>query len=43
MRMRFDADTVAALLDIAWWDWPIDRILAHEAAICGADLAALRG
>ena len=42
VRMRFDADTIAALLEIAWWDWPIDRILAHEAAICGGDLAALR-
>lgn len=41
IRSRFDAGTVARLLDIAWWDWPIDRILAHEAAICGADLDAL--
>ncbi|MEQ9258223.1 MAG: CatB-related O-acetyltransferase [Roseovarius sp.] len=41
VRMRFDADTIARLLEIAWWDWPIGRILAHEAAICGADLAAL--
>ena len=41
-RMRFDPDTVAALLEIAWWDWPIAHILAHEAAITGADLSALR-
>lgn len=41
VRTRFDAATIARLLDIAWWDWPIDRILANEAAICGADLAAL--
>ena len=41
IRMRFDAATVARLLELAWWDWPIDRILAAEAAICGADLAAL--
>ncbi|MGR3485068.1 MAG: CatB-related O-acetyltransferase [Paracoccaceae bacterium] len=41
LRMRFDPPTVARLLEIAWWDWPIERILAHEAAICGADLAAL--
>jgi virginiamycin A acetyltransferase len=41
IRPRFDAQTIARLLDIAWWDWPIDRILAAEAAICGADLAAL--
>ena len=41
VRARFDAATIARLLDIAWWDWPIDRILDHEAAICGADLGAL--
>ena len=41
LRPRFDAATVARLLEIAWWDWPIGHILAHEAAICGADLAAL--
>ncbi|WP_416914599.1 MAG: CatB-related O-acetyltransferase [Roseicyclus sp.] len=38
---RFEARTIARLLEITWWDWPIDRILAAEAAICGADLAAL--
>ncbi len=42
MRRRFDPSTIAALLEIAWWDWPIARIAAAEAAICGADLQALR-
>ncbi|WP_428926642.1 CatB-related O-acetyltransferase [Marinibacterium sp. SX1] len=42
IRHRFDAATVEALLDIAWWDWPIARILAQEAAICGGDPARLR-
>lgn len=41
LRMRFAADTIARLLDIAWWDWDIARIAAHEAAIVGADLPAL--
>lgn len=41
IRQRFETATIARLLDIAWWDWPIDRILAAEAAICGADLGAL--
>ena len=41
-RMRFDDATIAALLEIAWWDWPMDHVLAHEAEICGGDLAALR-
>jgi len=41
-RMRFDSDTVEALLEIAWWDWEIGRIEAARAAIEGGDLAALR-
>lgn len=43
VRRRFDTATIARLEAIAWWHWPIDAILAHEAAICGADLAALEG
>jgi len=41
VRRRFDTATIARLEAIAWWHWPIDAILAHEAAICGADLGAL--
>lgn len=41
VKMRFDDATVARLLRIAWWDWPIAHIMAHEAAICGGDLDAL--
>ncbi|WP_368184962.1 CatB-related O-acetyltransferase [Aestuariibius sp. HNIBRBA575] len=42
IRSRFDPETIAALLDIQWWHWPIEVILKNEAAICGADLAALQ-
>lgn len=41
IRYRFAPQEVSRLLAIAWWYWPIDRILAAEAAICGADIAAL--
>lgn len=41
-RMRFDAATITALNQIAWWDWPIDVICAREAEIVGADIAALK-
>ncbi len=35
-------EAVAALLQaLAWWDWPIARILSAEAEICGSDLDAL--
>ncbi|MBK0329463.1 hypothetical protein I5535_19515 [Rhodobacteraceae bacterium F11138] len=30
---------IQRVLDLAWWHWPIETILAHETAICGADLA----
>lgn len=42
LRRRFDDATVAALLDIAWWNWPVERITQHLPQIMGADLAALR-
>ncbi|MDG4650323.1 CatB-related O-acetyltransferase [Roseibacterium sp. SDUM158017] len=41
IRPRFPARIVARLLELEWWHWPIDRILAHEAAICGGDIEAL--
>jgi virginiamycin A acetyltransferase len=41
-RRRFDDATIAALLDIAWWDWPADAIAANLDAIRGADLERLR-
>ena len=42
IRRRFSDDVVAALLDIAWWDWPIDRIEAKLHAIETGDLEGLR-
>jgi virginiamycin A acetyltransferase len=41
LRRRFDAATVAALLEIAWWDWPLEKITRNIAAIRGANLAHL--
>lgn len=41
VRRRFDEATIARLEAIAWWDWPIGVIVAHEAEISGASLAAL--
>lgn len=40
-RMRFDDETIATLTKIAWWNWPIEKILAYEDAIVGADIARL--
>ncbi|HHZ07379.1 MAG TPA: CatB-related O-acetyltransferase [Rhizobiales bacterium] len=41
MRMRFDERTVARLLAVAWWDWPVDKISRNLDAIRGADIARL--
>lgn len=41
VRMRFAPDVVDRLLALAWWDWPIDHILTHEAEICAGDVDAL--
>jgi virginiamycin A acetyltransferase len=42
VRRRFNDATVKALLEIEWWHWPIDAVVSSEAAICGADLNALK-
>ena len=41
VRHRFDPDTTRRLLAVAWWDWPIERILGNLAAIRGTDIGAL--
>jgi virginiamycin A acetyltransferase len=41
IRHRVPPDLAERLVALAWWDWPIDAILAAEAAICGADPDAL--
>ncbi|MBV1775351.1 Vat family streptogramin A O-acetyltransferase [Burkholderiaceae bacterium DAT-1] len=42
IRMRFPEETIAQLQEIAWWDWPADKITAHLPAITRGDLAALQ-
>lgn len=41
VRRRFTREDAARLSAIAWWDWPIDHILAAEALIMAGDVAAL--
>jgi virginiamycin A acetyltransferase len=42
IRMRYPSEVISELLDIAWWNWPIDKIEANLTALSGGDLAALR-
>mgnify|MGYP001336642123 CR=1 FL=1 len=41
VKRRFNEETVQRLLQIAWWDWPAEKVTANLAAIRGAGLAAL--
>ncbi|TYC49150.1 CatB-related O-acetyltransferase [Rhodobacterales bacterium] len=41
VKLRFDEETIERLLDIAWWDWPADKVARHLGAIRGADLDLL--
>ena len=41
VRHRVPPEVASRLVAIAWWDWPIEAILAAEAAICGADPESL--
>ena len=42
LKSRFPPETVAALEQIAWWNWPVEKITRHLKAIVSADLAALQ-
>ncbi len=41
VRARFDAGRVAALLALAWWDWPAERIEAAMPLLESGDVDAL--
>lgn len=41
VKMRFDDATIARLLDLAWWDWPIEKINRNLKALCRLDFGNL--
>ena len=41
-RKRFSEDTIAALLELRWWDWPEKRIQANLDAIQSGQLDQIR-
>ena len=41
IRQRFDDETIAALLDVAWWNWDASKITDHLSEIVSADGEAL--
>jgi virginiamycin A acetyltransferase len=42
IRRRFDEPTIAALLEIRWWDWDAEKITRNVAAVIGTDIERLR-
>jgi virginiamycin A acetyltransferase len=42
IRRRFEDDTIGALLEIAWWNWDIEKITRNLEKIVAADIEALR-
>ena len=40
IKYRFDPDTIAQLLEIRWWDWPVDVIEANMDWLTGEDVNA---
>lgn len=43
IRKRFDEETISFLLDLAWWDWPVEKITLFLEAITTGDIQALKG
>ncbi|MHA6691196.1 type B chloramphenicol O-acetyltransferase [Devosia sp. A449] len=41
IRQRFTDEHVAMLLELAWWDWPKERLAAAMPLLCDADIPAL--
>lgn len=42
IRKRFSEDTIAALLELRWWDWPEKRIHVNLDAIQSGQLDQIR-
>ncbi len=42
IKARFAPEVVAVLEEIAWWDWPVEKITRHLGLIVAADVDALR-
>lgn len=41
LRKRFSDEVIDRLLQVAWWNWDIEKITQNLQAIVGADIAAL--
>jgi acetyltransferase-like isoleucine patch superfamily enzyme len=43
IKRRFADDQIARLLELEWWNWPLEVILAQVSSLCSADTSTLTG
>lgn len=41
LRKRFSEEQIAMLLEMAWWDWPLEQLAEAMPLLCDGDIAAL--
>ena len=41
IRQRFEEEVIQKLLEVAWWNWSIDKVTRNLTQITGADIEAL--
>ncbi len=41
IRKRFSDEEIAMLIEMAWWDWPLERIREAMPLLCSSDIAGL--
>jgi len=41
VRRRFSDSEIETLLEIAWWNWPIERVTKHVSLLMSGDVATL--
>ncbi len=42
IRQRFEDEAIQTLLEVAWWDWDIEKITRHLEKIVAADIKVLK-
>lgn len=42
IRLRFPEQTIKELLEIRWWDWPIEKITEHVQQLTSNDIEKIR-
>jgi chloramphenicol O-acetyltransferase type B len=41
IRKRFSDEEIAMLLELAWWEWPLEQIRDAMPLLCSSDIAGL--